>query len=154
LIKLYESENRAIEEVKKEPITNKEFYERERKIKLLTKKGIKILEESIDKRFNERYIELCDNLKVNDAVIHTKGFEKKYFEDIQKFKYLIFNEIDKIRRLNNLSALILGLKELSKKTYDEDVGFVAETIAHGAEGESSDSDVVNLFVIHACKLVA
>ena len=154
LISLYQNQLAQTEQLKREPINDNEFQRRLRALILATKAEKDKLDEALDNRFETRYIDLCNKLNINDAAIHSKGFESKYFAHIQIFKKEVLHNINKILKSNQIDRIILGLKKLGKKTYEEDIKFVAETIAKGAEGESRDSDVISLFVIHACKKVA
>jgi len=53
----------------------------------------------------------------------------------------------------DFSLIINRLEELKRKSYKNDINFVAQTISKGIRGISSDDDVITMFELHAAKKV-
>lgn len=102
-------------------------------------------------KVEDRFLDLCEALEVADHRID----DKLYFADVKKFIRFRLKEIEEVITQGvDFHTMINNLHVLARKTYTADVRFVAETVAKGARGRSLDSDVINLFELHACREVA
>jgi len=101
---------------------------------------------SLDVKLKERFDTLCDKLDIDSSEIN----QRDYFSDIQKFKRRLLAEVQALKqRIRKFDILILALRDIANKNYRNDIKYVAQTIAAGAVGQSSDSDVIFLFEAHA-----
>lgn len=105
----------------------------------------------LGKKCENRFIELCDDLDIDDYKIG----QKRFFSDVDRMIQHTLVDIQRtVTSSTSIEQVSANLAALASKTYNGDVGFVAETLSHAAHGSSLDSDVISLFEIHAAKRVA
>ncbi|MBN2053056.1 hypothetical protein JW756_06130 [Candidatus Woesearchaeota archaeon] len=105
---------------------------------------------NLKRDLEERYIELCNNLKVDDFKIN----EKLYFHYVENFKKDILNNIYRIQRKysKNFADLIMHLRMLAQKKFDADLNYISDSIVRKAVPHSMDSDVTALIMLDAARI--
>lgn len=152
LIHIYGHSVKELKNLENKFMKNSESYRRgEREIFEKARKKVEQEKTSIDKKIQDRYIELCNRFDEIDSRID----EKRYFSFVEMHKNQLIKEIDSILASNaDFETLMRELEEYAKKTYGADLEFVAETVANAANGRSNDPDVITLFELHTASRVS
>lgn len=99
----------------------------------------------------DRYLQLSENY-----IYFPPPVENNYMKAVMNFVDAALNKIGRIvvDSRGDLNYIIAEINKIRRKTYDDDVRIVAESIIKGIETVSDDSDVIWLFTLYGLRHAA